>query len=150
MPRTYLDSNIYIIGLLRPETDSAIILREVVKGDIVVVQSDYLMDEVLGWFKRKMGKDWAGKARLFMLSVPERELIHSSEWSLLMPRWKNLIDDKDDIPHICSYFAADCDYFVTTNRKLTRMKIGAHVAFRTPDEFVRTALKHDKEVLDER
>lgn len=149
MPRTYLDSNVYIIGLLRPESDCAIILQDVVKGRIVVVQSDYLMDEVLGWFKRKQGKDWAGKARLFMLSVPERELVHSSEWSLLMPKWKHLIDDKDDIPHICSYFAGDCEYFVTTNRKLTRMKIGAHVAFRTPEEFVKIILKSDKNVLDE-
>lgn len=137
MPRAYLDSNVYIIGLLRPETDSANILKEAVKGKIVVVQSDYLIDEVQGWFKRRMGKDWAGKARLFMLSVPERKLIPCSEWSLLIPRWKALIDDKADIPHICSYFAGDCDSFVTTNRKLTKMRIGAHVPFRTPEEFAR-------------
>ena len=54
-----------------------------------------------------------------------------------------MIDDRDDIPHICSYFAGNCDFFVTTNRKLTQMKIKNHVNFLSPDEFVSTLKLRD-------
>jgi predicted nucleic acid-binding protein len=139
----YLDSNVYITGLLYPETDSALILREVMKGGITVVQSDYLINEVIHWFKQKALKDWAGKARLFMITIPDRELFHSSEWSIYMPKWKDFIEDEDDIPHICSYFAGNCDFFVTANRKLTQMKIKGYVNFKSPEEFVTELSIHE-------
>ena len=75
----YLDSNIYITGLLYPETASAVILKESMKGEMLVVQSDYLINEVMHWFKQKKGKDWAGKARLFMFAVPNKEMFHNFE-----------------------------------------------------------------------
>jgi len=47
MPGVYLDTNIYIIGLLSADTNSKLLLEEVKKGDIKVILSDYLFDEAL-------------------------------------------------------------------------------------------------------
>ena len=109
---------------------------------MTVVQSDHLITEVLNWHRRKLGKDWVGKASIFLVAFPQREVIDKSEWIIQYPKWKDLIDDKDDVPHICSYFAGGCDCFVTTNRKLTQMKIRSHVAFQSPEEFMKTLPKY--------
>jgi predicted nucleic acid-binding protein len=141
MLRIYLDANIYITGFTKIESDCATILNEIPKRDVFIVQSDHLMNEVLEWFKRNKGKDWTGLVRFYMVSLPKRELVHSSEWSLLLPKWDDLIDDKKDVPHICSYFAGECDCFVTTNRRLTRMKIHPFVSFQSPEECVKRLMQ---------
>ncbi len=42
------------------------------------------MLEVLEWFKRKNGRELVKKVRLHMLSIARREMIHSSEWTVLL------------------------------------------------------------------
>ena len=56
MLNIYLDTNIYIHGLLEPKSNSALILKEIIEGDIIVTQSDYLIDEILFWFRNRKGK----------------------------------------------------------------------------------------------
>jgi len=136
MLRAYLDTNVYVRGLLYLDTKSATVLEEAIKGRFTVVQSDYLYDEVVRWFKTNKGKDWAGKARLFMLTVPRGVTVTKSEWSLFLNECKSYVSDTDDLPHICAYFSTDCDYFITTNRALTRQKIKELVKFRSPVEFM--------------
>ena len=63
-------------------------------------------------------------------------IIDKNNWSPLIKKHQNLITDIDDLPHICSYFYAKCDYFVTTNRRLTQMEIKNKVNFITPRKFV--------------
>jgi len=91
MLRIYLDTNVYIIGLLYPNTNSAKLLKEATKGTFTIVQSDYLYDEVIKWFKMNKGKDWAGRARLFLLTVPEIMFVHKSEWELLMNEYRDIL-----------------------------------------------------------
>ncbi len=50
--------------------------------------------------------------------------------------YSDLIADVDDVPHIHAYFAHECDYFVTTDRRLTEMKIREKVNFRSPRSFL--------------
>ena len=47
MPTAYFDTNVYIIGILQPNSNSRMILREIKKGKLNVLLSDYLLDEVL-------------------------------------------------------------------------------------------------------
>jgi len=147
MLRIYLDANIYITGFNKTESDCATILSEILKRDVVIVQSDHLMNEVLDWFKRNKGKDMAGLVRFYMISLPKRDLVHNSEWGLLVPKWDNLIADKKDVPHICSYFAGECDCFVTTNRRLTRMKIQPYVSFQSPDECLNQLMQSGNGIM---
>ena len=43
MLTVYLDTNVYIVGLLYPKTNSALILRESSEGKFNVAQSDYFV-----------------------------------------------------------------------------------------------------------
>lgn len=135
MPTAYFDTNVYIIGILQPNSNSRLILREI-KGNLKVILSDYLIDEVLAWFKINKGKDFASMMRLYMMSLPSSEAINDFEWSVFVDDWKSFIADIDDIPHICSYFAGEAEYFVTANRRLTQMKIKEHVNFMSAKEFI--------------
>src|SRR5659263_646846 len=135
MPTAYFDTNVYIIGILQPNSNSRLILREI-KGNLKVILSDYLIDEVLAWFKINKGKDFASMMRLYMMSLPSSEVINDFEWSVFVDDWKSFIADIDDIPHICSYFAGEAEYFVTENRRLTQMKIKEYVNFMSAKEFI--------------
>lgn len=132
----YLDTNIYIFGLLDSKSGSAAVLREVLERDILVVQSDYLFDEVLHWFREHKGKDSVGLVRTYLLTLPNREFVNKAEWSYFMDKVKDDVADRDDLPHICSHFAGGAEYFITTNRRLTRMKIKGKVCFLSPEEFL--------------
>ena len=141
MLNIYLDTNVYIVGLLYPKTNCARILEEIKEGGIKVIQSDYLFDEVLGWFKQHKGKRIVGGVRNYLLSIPIRESVHRNEWDLFVAELKNEVKDIDDLPHICSYFAGSCDYFITTNRKLTQEAVRKIVDFKNPKEFLEDVLQ---------
>jgi hypothetical protein len=111
-------------------------MREINKGSFKVILSDYLIDEVLAWFKTNKGKDFASMVRLYMMSMPSSELINDFEWSVFVDEWKSFVGDIDDLPHICSYFAGEVEYFVTANRRLTQMKIKEHVNFMSAKKFI--------------
>lgn len=145
----YLDTNIYIIGLLYPNTNCAGILKAITKGPIKIIQSDYLYDEVLRWFRQHKGKDFVGSVRSYMLSIPLREFIPKHEWALFVDRFKNKVTDTDDLPHICSYMAGNSDHFVTTNRKLTQDAVKTLVDFKNPREFLEKIL-HQKGIETDR
>ncbi|MDP3105808.1 MAG: hypothetical protein Q8M95_14510 [Candidatus Methanoperedens sp.] len=112
------------------------ILKEINKGNLKVILSDYLIDEVLAWFKTNKGKDFASMVRIYMMSLPSSELINDFEWSVFVDEWKSFVGDIDDLPHICSYFAGEVEYFVTANRRLTQMKIKEHVNFMSAKKFI--------------
>lgn len=145
MLRIYLDTNIYIVGLGYPDSTSSIVLKKVSGEDIIVVQSDYLFDEVLNFYRRSLGKEVVGKVREFLLTIPNNKIIDKYTWSMYMDRYRDMVADIDDIPHICSYFAGECDHFVTLNRRLTRMKIGNIVNFCSPDELLLRLQERSKE-----
>ncbi len=140
MLNIYLDTNIYIIGLLYPKTNCARVLEDVKEGEFRVIQSDYLFDEVLAWFKQHKGRKIVGGVRNYMLSIPSRESVHRNEWGMFVDKLKNEVKDIDDLPHICSYIAGNCDYFVTTNRKLTQEAVRNIVSFKNPKEFLEDVL----------
>ncbi len=136
MLRAYLDTNVYYISRIDPNTNSRIAINAAIAEQFKVVQSDHLYDEIQSLFKRTFGKDIAGYQKNFMLSIPLIVIIYENKWSPLIKRYQDLITDIDDLPHICSYFYCECDYFVTTNRRLTQMKIRNKVNFITPKKFV--------------
>ncbi len=104
MPTAYFDTNVYIIGILQP--NSRVILRELKKGNLKIILSDYLIDEVLAWFKIHKSKDFASMVRLYMISLPSSVVINDFEWSVFIDDWKSFVADIDDLPHICSYLLA--------------------------------------------
>ena len=111
-----------------------------IEGKFAVVQSDCLFEEIGRLFKREFDKDVAGRQRYLMLSLPFSETVSKAEWELFVNSYRGYITDEDDLPHICAYFAGNCDYFVTTNRRLTKMKVKEKVNFMSPKKFVERVL----------
>jgi len=127
---TYTSSAFLTVNLAQP------LCSEILERDILVVQSDYLFDEVMHWFRERKGKDSVGLVRTYLLTVPNREFVSKAEWSYFLDKVRDDVADRDDLPHICSYFAGGAEYFVTTNRRLTQMKIRGKVNFLSPEEFL--------------
>jgi hypothetical protein len=70
------------------------------------------------------------------MSLPSSEIINDFEWSVFIDDWKSSVADIDDLPHICSYFASEAEFFVTANRRLTEMKIKEQVNFMSAKQFI--------------
>jgi hypothetical protein len=118
-------------------TNSNIILRKI--DTFVPVTSPYLLEELKELFKRERGKDWAGRILNYMANLQGIHIIKEDIVPLLN-QYSTYVADKEDLPHICTYFASGCAYFVTANRRLTQMKIKVKVNFKSPRDFVEDVL----------
>lgn len=128
-----IDTNVYYIGLTRPRTNSAIITRNLHR--FIPVLTPYLVKETTELFRRLEGKDSVGLIMTFFETV---SAIRVGQEDILpwLPKYSPYVKDKDDLPHICAYFASGAKHFVTTNRRLTQMDIGKRVKFNSPKVFV--------------
>jgi predicted nucleic acid-binding protein len=136
MQKIYLDTNIFIIGFGIKRSNSARILEEINMELIEVTLSDYLFDEIFSYYRSKGRRNEISLIRKYLTTVPYSKMIFKEEWSRYISDYQDHIKDVDDIPHICSYFANNCEIFVTTNRRLTQMIIGDIVCFMSPKEFL--------------
>jgi predicted nucleic acid-binding protein len=134
--KVYLDSNIFIAMLHFPESSSAKIISACGKGVFTPVISEYGICEILENVKRDLGKDIASSLRTLIFSIAGLIIVKNFEIKDQLEDYRKLVDDVDDIPHIAAYFHSKCDVFVTTNRRLTQMKIKDRVIFKSPDEFL--------------
>jgi hypothetical protein len=105
-------------------------------GLFIPVVSFHTFKEVTHNLKSRKSKDLASWMQIFIWSIHGLTVIQKKEIDHLSEKFVDLVDDKDDLPHICSYFAGNCDDFVTTNRRLTQMKIKSSVNFISPKKFV--------------
>jgi len=135
--KTYLDTNVFFIGLTNMQTNSNLILGNIDLIDPILCQ--YLIDECLEVFRREKGKEWAALARDFMVNL-DYTFIEDEKLVSLGDKYRNYVDDEDDLPHICAYFASGAERFVTTNRRLTKMKVKEFVNFASPKEFAEGVL----------
>ena len=100
-----------------------------------------IIEEVRIRAKKLEGKDTASLIILNILTLPNILVIQDHEITPLLTDYDDLVFDKSDLPHICAYFAGNCEYFVTNNRKLTQQNIKNKVLFIDPKEFVDNILK---------
>lgn len=61
--RAVLDSNVFIFGFERPDSNSHRILEKLAAGDIRAVVTDRIVREVMGFFRKHYGKDLAAEFR---------------------------------------------------------------------------------------
>lgn len=136
MIKAYLDTNIFLIYIEEDISNSKILINIVADGLFIPVVSFHTFKEVIHNLKSRKSKDLASWMQIFIWSIHGLTIIQKKEIDTLTEKYVDLVDDKDDLPHICSYFARNCDYFVTTNRRLTQMKIKSSVNFISPKKFV--------------
>ena len=141
MPKIFIDSNIFLFGYRFIESNSAIILENIDGELIWPVISTMIIDEVKTRAKKLEGKDASSLMIFNILTLPNIVVVQDEEIIPLFSIYDKVVSDKSDLPDICAYFAKTCDYFLTTNRKLTQQKIKSKVHFITPKKFVEDILK---------
>ncbi len=134
--KAYLDTNIFINMLYFPDSSSAKIISACRGETFYPVISEYGIAEILENAKRNLGKDIASSLRDLIFSIPRLMIVKDSDIVDKLDEFEGLVADPDDIPHIAAYFHAGCEVFITTNRRLTQMKIKDKVVFKNPDEFL--------------
>ena len=139
--RVFLDSTVHLFAYRSANTNSSLVLGGMDRVLFQPVVSYKTLDEVQKRTRELYGKDITGLVRWNLLMLPKLVVVTEEEIASSLSRYDEYVRDKADLPHICAYFAANCRYFVTSDRRLTKMEIGKLVNFRSPREFVEEALK---------
>jgi len=127
---------VFLVFLDRDDSNSERVLDAAAEGLFLPVISFHTFQEATHNLLARRTKDEASWLRYFMWTLPGLEVVTSDRLQALQGRYGDRVADPSDLPHVQAYFAAECDRFVTVNRRLTRMAIREVVAFRTPREFL--------------
>jgi predicted nucleic acid-binding protein len=140
MARILLDTNVFIFGYPDDQTNSFLIIENIDGEMLEPVVSDDLIEEVMARGRVLYGKDVASLMRFNILTLPNLTYVSRDEITRVMRDFDDLVADKSDLPHICAYLIGECDYFITSNRRLTRQRIREKVNFFSPFDFVQEVL----------
>jgi len=92
-PRVLLDTNVFVFGLERTKSNSAIILKKMSEGALEVVITERVFRETIMYFRRNYSKKTVEKVRLFLAAgstvIPQSLIITE------LRRWKGEIKEKD-------------------------------------------------------
>jgi predicted nucleic acid-binding protein len=126
--RAFFDSNVFIFGFERPQSNSRRILDRLVGGELHGVVTDRVVREVMGYMRRHYGKDLAGKFRDLMLLTCELLL---EEDLPIDPELSALVGAKD-AGAVAAVQSSGLSRLVSTDSDFA--KVPEH---RTPREFLR-------------
>jgi predicted nucleic acid-binding protein len=132
----YLDTNIFLIFLEEGISNSELVIEAASEGLFIPVVSFHTFKEVMHNLKSRYSKDTASWMRTMIWTLHGLHIVSKEEIDKISDKYRGLVDDEDDLPHVNAYFASKCDYFVTTNRRLTQMKIKKKVNFISPKKFL--------------
>lgn len=134
--KAYLDTNIFLIFLEEEISNSELVIEAANEGYFIPVVSFHTFKEVMHNLKSRYSKDTASWMRTLIWTIQGLNIGGKEEIDTIGDMYRDLVDDEDDLPHINAYFALKCDFFVTTNRRLTQMKIKKKVNFMSPKDFL--------------
>lgn len=135
--RSYLDANVFIIGLNVIESNSRLIIDSAKIGYFESVVSYHVIEEVENWFRVKENRERAFKARMIIENIASK-IITIEDIESLIQQNKGKVP-KDDLPHFCAAKLANVDYLISTNRHF--LKEQKEIPTKTPKEFVKDVLK---------
>lgn len=119
--KVYLDTNVFIFGVERPESNSRIILDLVDEGKIVPVVSYSTLEELREYFSRRYNRETAINEIYYLISLPNLEIITRDKVKQEIKNYKGVVPDKD-LPHLVSAIIAQADYLVSYNRHFIESK----------------------------
>jgi len=117
----YLDTNVFIFGVERPESNSRIILDLVEEGKIVPVVSYSTLEELREYFSRRYDRETAINEIYYLVSLPNLEIITRDKVKQEIKNYKGVVPDKD-LPHLVSAIMAQAEYLVSYNRHFIESK----------------------------
>ena len=136
MIKAYLDTNIFLIFLEEEISNSELVIEAASEGLFIPVVSFHTFKEVMHNLKLRYSKDTASWMRTMIWTMPGLHIVGTEEIEAMEDKYDDLVDDEDDLPHVNAYFISNCNYFVTTNRRLTQMKIKNKINFISPKKFL--------------
>ena len=136
MIKVYLDTNIFLIFLEEEISNSELVIEAASEGLFIPVVSFHTFKEVMHNLKSRYSKDTASWMRTLIWTMQGLNIVRKEEIDTIEDKYRDLVDDEDDLPHVNAYFTSKCDYFVTTNRRLTQMKIKNKINFISPKRFL--------------
>jgi predicted nucleic acid-binding protein len=134
--KAYLDTNIFLIFLEEEISNSELVIEAANEGLFIPVVSFHTFKEVMHNVKSRYSKDTASWMRTLIWTIQGLYIVGREEIDKIGETYRDMVDDEDDLPHVNAYFASECNYFVTTNRRLTQMKIKKKVNFMSPKNFL--------------
>jgi len=134
--RAYLDSNVFIFGKERQESNSHIILDLAEEGKIVPVISYLTLEELREYFSRKYDRETAVNEIYYLISLPNLEIVSRDKVKQKIGEYKGVVVDKD-LPHLISAILTNVDYFVTYNRHFIDSRAKEYVQVVTQADFVK-------------
>ncbi len=138
--RAYLDTNIFLIGVNKPDSNSRLILEAAKTGNFLVLSSFHILNEVDTWFRQNKTREDAFKA-VGIVGALSSEIIQHEDIKNLLVVYKSKVPE-DDLPHLCAAKALNADLIVSTNRHF--LKEQNIISTQTPKVFVKTTLKLNK------
>lgn len=138
--RAYLDTNVFLIGINKHDSNSRLILEAAKTGKFSVLSSFHILDEVDAWFRQNKTREDAFKA-VGIAGALTSEIVQHEDIKNLLIVYKSEIPE-DDLPHLCAAKFLNADFIISTNRHfLKEQKI---INTQTPKEFVKATLKLNK------
>lgn len=147
MKKIFLDTNVYIIGQLKPDSQEEIILQwlgffnSIKQSEIKIIISKELINQILRVSKRVKGKDWGSKIvdqiwqNLNCLFIPETDEMKVKANKLL----DNQLIPREDIYIYLTALLGEADCFISGNREL--IKAIADFECLTPNDFISKYIK---------
>ena len=141
-PRVFLDSNVIFSGLYSPKGAPGLIFEHFIKGNINVVVSQQVLEEVIRTIKEKLPGALPALRRLLMSTPPEviadPELENLESWAKRLP--------VADAAILLAAVVAQPDYFITGDNHFIEnadisIETGLHIV--TPAKFLEL-LKRDE------
>jgi predicted nucleic acid-binding protein len=117
-------------------SNSELVIEAASEGLFIPVVSFHTFKEVMHNLKSRYSKDTASWMRTLIWTMQGLNIVRKEEIDTMEYNYRDLVDDEDDLPHVNAYFTSKCDYFVTTNRRLTQMKIKNKINFISPKRFL--------------
>jgi len=134
--RAYLDTSVFLTSIEVPQSNSRLLFTKHYKKFKAVV-SYHVLEELRENLKREYGRDFVGYQLFLLREVLKVEVMPQDPIPVSkLEKYRHLVSDPDDLPHIAAYFLSKCEVFVTTNRRLTQMKIKERIRFISPKSFI--------------
>jgi predicted nucleic acid-binding protein len=134
--KAYLDTNVFIFGVERPESNSRIILDLAEEGKIIPVVSYSILEELREYFSRRYDRETAINEIYYLISLPKLEIITRDNVKQEINQYKGVVPDKD-LPHLVSAIIAQADYLVSYNRHFIESKAKNYIKAIKQADFLK-------------
>lgn len=136
MIRVYLDTNVLVMGILKKDSNSRIVLDMVDEGKIRALISDYSIVELKAVLRRVLHKKDADRRYYFFMKIvsfnPFFEIVNYLQHKSKKEKYKNIIVEKD-LPHLIIAAEEKVDAIITKDKHFINQNI---VKTMTPKQFL--------------